>query len=129
MRVGKLIAWKQSLTEDQTQYVPPTAKDGQAKSVVLVSDGVVVVQEPQHVPEVQTSEVNSVCHNEGSGEVNSQPIAVSVASESHAEQVTDEASEMTQSGDKVTKLRDRDEVLQPSVLTEVEGGSLGGSAN
>ena len=130
-------------TMDQTQYVPPTAKDGQAKGAVLVSDGVVVVQEPQQVPEVQTSEVNSVCYNEGSGEVNSQPMAVCVASESHEEQVTDEASEVTQSGDKVMKLRDRDEeerveivgsvldegVLQPSVLAEVEGGSLGGSAN
>ena len=130
--VGKLMAWKQSLPEDQTQYVPPTAKDGQAEGAVLVSDGVVVVQEPQQVPEVQTSELNSVCHNEGSGEVKSQPI-----------QVTDEASEVIQSGDKVMKLKDRDEeerieivgsvldegMLQPSVLAEVEVGSLGGSAN
>ena len=89
--------------------MPQTAKDRQAKGAVLVSDRVVVVQEPQKVPEVQTSEVNSVCHNEGSGKVNSQPIAVSVASKSHEEQVTDEAIEVIQSGDKVMKLREREE--------------------
>ena len=37
------MAWKKTLPEGQTQYVPPM-EGGQAKGAVLVSEGVVVVR-------------------------------------------------------------------------------------
>ena len=46
-RVVKLMEWKHALPEDHTRYVPPTSQDGCAQGAVLVSEGVVVQEDPK----------------------------------------------------------------------------------
>ena len=43
------MEWKHALPEDQTGYVPPTSQDGCAQGAVLVSEGVVVQEDPRSV--------------------------------------------------------------------------------
>ena len=46
-RVAKLMEWKHALPEDQTRYVPQTSQNGEAQDAVLVSEGVVVQEDPK----------------------------------------------------------------------------------
>ena len=41
------MEWKHALPEDHTRYVPPTSQDGCAQGAVLVSEGVVVQEDPK----------------------------------------------------------------------------------
>ena len=44
--VSKMMSWKHTLLEDQTHYVPPRSQERVTQGAVLVSEGVVVVQDP-----------------------------------------------------------------------------------
>ena len=41
------MKWKHALPEDQIQFVSPTSQDGCAQGAVLVSEGVVVQEDPK----------------------------------------------------------------------------------